>query len=183
MAVAMAVGLLVAGRPGGPWLMRRIGGSVEPSLTFQVDHAWGAVPVDEVAPIWQRRLPRGKNSASARPQTKNMANFMNDRQSTLRKHDQSALQPMKIFAEWLQLAENKEPNDPTAMALASVDADGMPNVRMVLMRGHDGAGIVFYTNFESAKGVELLASNKAAACAGSYGVSASGSANGASGCT
>jgi len=71
---------------------------------------------------------------------------------------------MKIFAEWLQLAEKSEVNDPTAMALASTDADGMPNIRMVLMRGHDQRGIAFYTNFESAKGAELLASPRAAAC-------------------
>ncbi len=60
-----------------------------------------------------------------------------------------------------------EPNDPNAFALATVDASGLPNVRMVLLKGLDSAdhperGFVFYTNFESAKGTELLASSKAA---------------------
>ena len=71
--------------------------------------------------------------------------------------------PFVQFGEWLKLAEASEPNDPTAMSIASVDADGMPNVRMVLMRRWDERGIVFFTNFESQKGAELLASGKAAA--------------------
>jgi pyridoxamine 5'-phosphate oxidase len=78
--------------------------------------------------------------------------------------DQITLKPMKIFAEWLELAKKSEPNDPSAMALATVDADGLPNCRMVLMRRFDDAGIVFFTNFESQKGNELLANRKAAAC-------------------
>ena len=72
--------------------------------------------------------------------------------------------PMKNFTDWLQMAEKSEPNDPTAMALATVDGDGMPNVRMVLMRRHDDNGIVFFTNFESQKGAEILTAHKAAAC-------------------
>ena len=71
--------------------------------------------------------------------------------------------PFAQFGEWLKLAEASEPNDPTAMSVATVDADGMPNVRMVLMRRWDERGIVFFTNFESQKGAELLASGKAAA--------------------
>jgi len=71
--------------------------------------------------------------------------------------------PFDQFAEWLALAEKSEPNDPGAMSLASVDSDGMPNVRMVLMRRHDVRGIVFFTNFESQKGAELLHAKKAAA--------------------
>jgi pyridoxamine 5'-phosphate oxidase len=71
--------------------------------------------------------------------------------------------PFTHFAAWLAEAEKSEPNDPNAMALATVDADGLPNVRMVLLKGHDERGFVFYTNFESQKGVELLASRKAAA--------------------
>ncbi|MGX1096879.1 pyridoxamine 5'-phosphate oxidase [Amorphus sp. MBR-141] len=73
-----------------------------------------------------------------------------------------AQDPFALFADWLADATAREPNDPTAMAVASVDADGMPNVRMVLLKGHDADGFVFYTNFESAKGAELLASGKAA---------------------
>jgi pyridoxamine 5'-phosphate oxidase len=72
--------------------------------------------------------------------------------------------PIALFGEWFALAAAREPNDPNGMALATVDADGMPNVRMVLLKGHDAAGFVFYTNFESAKGRELLAQRKAALC-------------------
>lgn len=70
--------------------------------------------------------------------------------------------PFALFADWLADATTREPNDPTAMAVASVDPDGMPNVRMVLLKGHDADGFVFYTNFESAKGAELTASGRAA---------------------
>ncbi|WP_453962573.1 pyridoxamine 5'-phosphate oxidase [Amorphus suaedae] len=70
--------------------------------------------------------------------------------------------PFALFADWLADATAREPNDPTAMAVASVDPDGMPNVRMVLLKGHDADGFVFYTNFESAKGTELTASGRAA---------------------
>jgi pyridoxamine 5'-phosphate oxidase len=73
-------------------------------------------------------------------------------------------EPFRLFAEWLGEAEASEPNDPNAMALATVDGDGMPNVRMVLLKGLDGGGFVFFTNYESAKGRELLASRKAALC-------------------
>lgn len=73
-------------------------------------------------------------------------------------------EPFRLFAEWLGEAEKAEPNDPNAMALATVDGDGMPNVRMVLLKGLDGGGFVFFTNYESAKGRELLASRKAALC-------------------
>lgn len=73
-------------------------------------------------------------------------------------------QPIRLFSQWLDDATKSEPNDPTATALATVDADGLPNVRMVLLKGHDEMGFVFYTNFESAKGHEILASMKAAMC-------------------
>ncbi len=74
--------------------------------------------------------------------------------------------PFGLFADWLADAEKSEPNDANAMALATVDGEGLPNVRMVLLKGIDAAehaarGFVFYTNFESAKGRELLASGKA----------------------
>ena len=72
--------------------------------------------------------------------------------------------PFALFAEWLALAKSKEPNDPEAMALATVDPSGLPDVRMVLLKEHGENGLVFYTNFESAKGVELLATPKAALC-------------------
>jgi len=71
-------------------------------------------------------------------------------------------EPLALFARWMEEARESEPNDPNAMALATVDPDGLPNVRMVLLKGFDAAGFVFYTNYESAKGTELLASGKAA---------------------
>jgi pyridoxamine 5'-phosphate oxidase len=73
-------------------------------------------------------------------------------------------EPFKLFAEWLKEAEASEPNDPNAVALATVDEDGLPNVRMVLLKGFDDDGFVFYTNFESRKGLEILGQRKAAMC-------------------
>ena len=70
--------------------------------------------------------------------------------------------PFDIFAVWLKAAESSEPNDPNALSLATVDADGLPDVRMVLLKGFDARGFVFYTNFESAKGREILSARKAA---------------------
>lgn len=71
-------------------------------------------------------------------------------------------EPFRLFAEWLNEAEGSEPNDPNAMALATVDASGLPDVRMVLMKGFDEEGVVFYTNLDSQKGRELAANPKAA---------------------
>ena len=81
----------------------------------------------------------------------------------------AAGEPFALFEAWFAEAQAHEPNDAEAMALASVDAAGMPNVRMVLLKGvdavdHPARGFVFYTNLESAKGVELLAARKAALC-------------------
>jgi len=70
--------------------------------------------------------------------------------------------PFALFAEWLKDAEKSEPNDPNAMTLASVDEEGLPNARMVLLKDFDNHGFVFYTNYESQKGQELLATGKAA---------------------
>jgi pyridoxamine 5'-phosphate oxidase len=72
-------------------------------------------------------------------------------------------EPLAIFAAWQAAAAASEPNDPTAMALASVDAGGLPDLRMVLCKGWDARGFVFYTNLGSAKGQELSAQPKAAA--------------------
>ena len=69
---------------------------------------------------------------------------------------------MALFDAWFQEAVQKEPNDANAMALATVDADGLPDARMVLLKGVDAGGFVFYTNLESAKGCELAANPKAA---------------------
>jgi pyridoxamine 5'-phosphate oxidase len=63
--------------------------------------------------------------------------------------------PLRLFAAWLQEASASEPRDPTAMTLATVDSDGLPNARMVLLKGVDQRGFVFYTNMDSQKGQEL----------------------------
>ncbi len=73
-----------------------------------------------------------------------------------------AKDPLTIFAEWMALAEESEPNDPNAMALATADGDGIPDVRMVLLKGYDARGFVFYGNKQSAKGNELAANAHAA---------------------
>ncbi|MFN3578415.1 MAG: pyridoxamine 5'-phosphate oxidase [Tabrizicola sp.] len=70
--------------------------------------------------------------------------------------------PFAITRAWLTEAEAQEPNDPNAIALATVDADGMPNVRMVLLKEIEDDAFVFYTNYGSAKGREIAASGKAA---------------------
>jgi pyridoxamine 5'-phosphate oxidase len=70
--------------------------------------------------------------------------------------------PFAIARAWLSEAEASEPNDPNGIALASVDADGLPNVRMVLLKEIEDAAFVFYTNYGSAKGQELTQSGKAA---------------------
>ena len=71
-------------------------------------------------------------------------------------------EPFALFRSWMEEATASEPNDPNAMALATVDQDGLPNVRMVLLKGVDDNGFVFYTNTESNKGRELLGQRKAA---------------------
>ncbi len=74
--------------------------------------------------------------------------------------------PFDLARAWLGEAEEREPNDPNAVALATVDSGGLPNVRMVLLKEIEGAtpsgGFVFYTNGESAKGLELAANPQAA---------------------
>jgi len=75
-----------------------------------------------------------------------------------------AEEPSDLFAAWMEEAKASEPNDPNAMALATADADGLPNVRMVLLKGFDTDGFVFYTNTESNKGGELLSNMQAALC-------------------
>jgi len=72
--------------------------------------------------------------------------------------------PIELFKEWLTEASETEPNDPEAMALATVAADGKPSVRMVLLKGVDNDGFRFYTNMESRKGRELAENPHAALC-------------------
>jgi pyridoxamine 5'-phosphate oxidase len=71
-------------------------------------------------------------------------------------------EPLALFSAWFAEAVRSEPADPNAMALATVDPDGLPNVRMVLMKGFDQQGLVFYTNVQSQKGRELAACPRAA---------------------
>ena len=70
--------------------------------------------------------------------------------------------PFALAQSWLAEAEAHEVNDPNAIALSTVDTDGLPNVRMVLLKSIENAAFVFYTNYESAKGQEILATGKAA---------------------
>jgi len=73
-----------------------------------------------------------------------------------------AEEPFRLFAAWFAEAKRAEPVNPDAMALATVDADGLPNVRMVLLKGFDERGFVFYTNLGSVKAHELDGAPKAA---------------------
>jgi len=70
--------------------------------------------------------------------------------------------PLRLFTAWLEEAAKTEPRDPNAMTLATVDADGLPNARMVLLKGVDERGFVFYSNMDSQKGRELDRQPKAA---------------------
>ena len=71
-------------------------------------------------------------------------------------------EPFGLFARWFEDARKSEPNNPDAMALATVDASGLPDVRMVLLKGFDEAGFVFYSSNGSRKGQELAGNPKAA---------------------
>jgi pyridoxamine 5'-phosphate oxidase len=76
----------------------------------------------------------------------------------------NANDPFGLFRQWMADAEKSEPEDPNAMALATADASGVPSVRMVLLKGIDERGFVFYTNLESRKGVQLAENPNAALC-------------------
>ncbi|MEQ9637895.1 MAG: pyridoxamine 5'-phosphate oxidase [Devosia marina] len=76
--------------------------------------------------------------------------------------DRTDLDPFAIFEEWFAMAQDSEPNDPHAMALATADTSGLPDVRMVLLNRRDARGFCFFTNFESAKGNQLQANPQAA---------------------
>jgi pyridoxamine 5'-phosphate oxidase len=99
---------------------------------------------------------------------------MHDGDTTANLHDDAAklksgdlaagADPFVLFSEWLAEAMAAEANDPNAMALATVDETGLPDVRMVLLKGVDADGFVFYTNLESRKGRQLAGQPKAALC-------------------
>lgn len=72
--------------------------------------------------------------------------------------------PMRTFAAWMADAEKSEPNDPSAMTLATANAGGVPSARMVLLKGFDDRGFVFYTNLGSRKAAELRNNPNAALC-------------------
>ncbi len=72
--------------------------------------------------------------------------------------------PFKLFAEWFAAAKASETVEPEAMNLATATRDGVPSSRIVLLRGHDERGFVFFTNFDSRKGEELFANPRAALC-------------------
>ncbi|ESR24737.1 Pyridoxamine 5'-phosphate oxidase [Lutibaculum baratangense AMV1] len=93
-----------------------------------------------------------------------MEDITDGAQATVEAGMEEAEAPFRQFQAWLEEASRSEPNDPNAVAVATVDEDGLPNVRMVLLKGVDDRGFVFYTNFESAKGREILAARKAAMC-------------------
>ena len=76
----------------------------------------------------------------------------------------AALDPIALFQAWMQKAEESELNDPSAVALATATPDGMPSVRMVLVKRADQRGFSFYTNAESQKGLELAENPRAAMC-------------------
>jgi pyridoxamine 5'-phosphate oxidase len=76
--------------------------------------------------------------------------------------DAAEIDPFSLFEEWFALARDGEPNDANAMALATVDTDGLPDVRTVLLNARDHRGFAFFTNMESDKGIQLLSHPKAA---------------------
>ncbi len=96
-------------------------------------------------------------SPSAEDYAKNAANSPDDGAWFAR------TDPFALFGEWLEEARKKEPNDANAMALATADAHGAPDVRMVLLKGVDERGFVFFSNAESRKGLQLTANAQAAA--------------------
>jgi pyridoxamine 5'-phosphate oxidase len=86
-----------------------------------------------------------------------------EHQTGLRSGDfTEAEEPLRLFTDWFEEARKTELNDPEAMALATADADGLPDVRMVLLKGFDERGFVFYSNETSQKGRELAVNPKAA---------------------
>lgn len=87
---------------------------------------------------------------------------MNDQPDPQAQDFTDAGDPLDLFARWMEEAVASEPVDPNAMAVATVDAQGLPNVRMILLKGSDSRGFIFYTNCESTKGLELAAAPKAA---------------------
>ena len=76
----------------------------------------------------------------------------------------TTMDPLELFTEWYEKAKTNEINDPNAMSLATADKNGMPSVRMVLLKGFDTNGFVFYTNLESRKANEFKSNPNVAVC-------------------
>ncbi|MGQ7248326.1 pyridoxamine 5'-phosphate oxidase [Halomonas sp. V046] len=87
--------------------------------------------------------------------TRNIADIRRDYEGGTLDQTQVPTDPLALFDEWLTLALDVEPDDANAMTLATVDSQGMPHARIVLLKGVDDAGLVFYTNYHSHKGSEL----------------------------
>lgn len=103
------------------------------------------------------------NSETSHAYPLRLEDIMND--TTLYNSDfAQAEDPFILFKDWFEEATRRELNDPNAMALATVDKTGLPNVRMVLLKHFSHDGFVFYTNYESCKGQEILATMKASLC-------------------
>lgn len=106
-------------------------------------------------------MPNPETKATLIPATpSDEAYGAEDNQGDVFTHDD----PAALFAEWLETAGPREMNDPNAMALATVDADGLPDVRIVLLKAFDESGLSFFTNTQSAKGTALSDHPKAALC-------------------
>ena len=106
-----------------------------------------------------RQRPQPKTKSPPIPPSPSEADYQDhDDSEVLAKVGQD---PIALFLEWLEEATRKEPNDANAMTLATVDREGMPDARMVLLKGVDN-GFAFYTNLQSAKGEELKANPRAA---------------------
>src|SRR5262249_18111338 len=112
-----------------------------------------------------RRAATGSRYKKTGAVSKQSVNAMDEKSAKPTAHIKDfteAEEPLALFKAWLAEAEASEPADPEAMAVATVDASGLPNVRMILLKGADEPGFVFYTNCDSAKGVELAGNPKAA---------------------
>lgn len=113
---------------------------------------FAAAPVRYVAAVPDDLIPPSpRYDAAAAPPPDDAAFFAKD-------------EPLALFAEWFALAKEKELHDPNAMALATADASGAPDVRMVLLKDFGPEGFTFYSNAESAKGLQLGANPRAALC-------------------
>src|SRR3569833_521967 len=122
-------------------------------------HTWRRLK-NRLSPIYMAtasglvQTANGLKNRGSMPNTSLSARLFDD-------SDAAPIDPFSLFEEWYADAQAGEPSDPHAMAVATVDAAGLPDVRMVLMNARDHRGFVFFTNFDSRKGEELKAHPKA----------------------